>query len=638
MKRVRSIVLAGSCGVAALLAAASYWIFTRGPFASLQEQQARMCADEHVAQACFFAGQAFVKGLQVDRDTARGKSLLERACKEIPAACVDLGELLLTPGEHFDQGLGTETLTRTCEDGLAAACVALAPETSPATTRLPWLNKACALKDAASCDALGLILANETPPPPEVLLRFTQGCVLGSADACRHAAVTRLCGIGTAKRPDSALAELTQQCIGGDERACMHLGNALRDEASWTLVPVDGPLIRSWVSAASQNVSDGRLDRARTMATLISSKEPAAADVLLASIAIDEGRFDDARRSVADLAARGPAFAVEAAVLKTMTDTLVAGKPAVREVFATWGRHGRPDLRRSRILGFQGVWDLLSSDKCSAKTRERQSIDRFLATAGMDARVEVPREVVALAMSVPTEATFEDRLLALWVLGAETLPDDLAEQARTRGAFIARSLEGAAPGNAAVALAIIGWQRPPRGRLTEQELAILEAAAASPLDAKRVEIRERVVRAQARMPEHPKKGSLLPLLSVLDVYSPYSLHLRAEESSRAVTDAERRRLARILVAYGRKFTQGPWLLDQGLGALLLRSAGNLANEPALVDEANAIRERMRPQFFINEVGLWPSSRFQDEWDAAASITELKFFADLATAAGVDAGQ
>lgn len=597
-----------------------------------------MCTDQQVAQACFFAGQAFAKGLQVERDPTRGKALLELACKEIPAACVDLGELLLTPGETFDHSLGTATLTRTCEGGLAAACAALAPSTSPATTKLRWLNKACALKDAASCDAVGLLLAQENPRPPEVLLRFTQGCVLGFADACRHAAVTKLCGIGTMKRLDQAVAELTQQCTAGDERACMHLGNALRDEASWTLVPVDGPLIRSWVSAASQHVADGRIDRARTMATLIASRSPAAADVLLASMAIDEGRFDEARTAVASLEARGATYAVEAAVLRTMTEELAVGAPAVREVFATWGRHGRPDLQRSPILGFQGVWDLLSSESCVMNTPDRRSIDDFLATVGMDTRSEVPREVVALAMEVPTEATFEDQLLALWVLGAETLPGDLVEQARVRGSLIASSLQGAAPDNAAVALAIVGWQRPPRGRLTERELAILEAAAASPLDAKRVEIRDRVVRAQAQIEGHPKKGTLLPLLSVLDVYSPYSLHLRAEESSQAGTNAEKRRLARILEAYGRKFTNGPWLLDQGLGAMLLRSAGNLANEPALVDEANAIRERMRPQFFVNELGFWPSARFRDEWDADASIAELKFFAELAKAAGFDAGQ
>lgn len=115
-----------------------------------------------------------------------------------------------------------------CDRGIAASCVILAGRVH-ATYAVSLYERACELKDAASCVAAARFHAAGRGVPPnrgKQMELLAHACVLGDATSCATPAKAFAAGTGVARDERRATDLWQRGCGGGLEAACDALGDA----------------------------------------------------------------------------------------------------------------------------------------------------------------------------------------------------------------------------------------------------------------------------------------------------------------------------------------------------------------------------------------------------------------------------
>lgn len=138
--------------------------------------------------ACFRLGKALHQGKNVAADPKRGQELLEKACTlKHAAACVFLASL------DRDSAKGRSYLERACDAGDGPGCTGLGDRDKK---RAPELyTKACTADDAAGCSKLG-VLQRAARQLDKAVASFEQSCELGLDESCVDAGALRESGKG----------------------------------------------------------------------------------------------------------------------------------------------------------------------------------------------------------------------------------------------------------------------------------------------------------------------------------------------------------------------------------------------------------------------------------------------------------
>jgi TPR repeat protein len=116
-----------------------------------------------------------------------------------------------------------------CDRGIATSCAILAARTHDATRAVSLHERACELKESASCVTAARMHASGSGVPPsraKQLELMVTACTLGDAIACGMPAKAFATGNGVV-RDERRARELWQRgCGGGVESACHALGDA----------------------------------------------------------------------------------------------------------------------------------------------------------------------------------------------------------------------------------------------------------------------------------------------------------------------------------------------------------------------------------------------------------------------------
>ncbi len=165
-------------------------------------------------------GEACFRLASRTTDAARRRLLLDEGCAERSGgACLALAELAEDPARR--RGL----LERACDLGAGGGCLGLArlgPGQGP--KRLAWLERGCALLDAASCTAAGDQRRAEAAEPHELdraAERYERACALGSGVGCARLGLALLRGEGLVRDLPRGRALLLASCGALPPEACL---------------------------------------------------------------------------------------------------------------------------------------------------------------------------------------------------------------------------------------------------------------------------------------------------------------------------------------------------------------------------------------------------------------------------------
>ncbi|MBL9016720.1 MAG: sel1 repeat family protein [Myxococcales bacterium] len=164
--------------------------------------------------ACGRLGKALHQGKHVKTDEKRGLELLDKGCTlKFAAACVYLASL------DRDGAKGRAYLERACDAGDGPGCTALGDRDKK---RAPELYvKACTAEDAAGCSKAGA-LQRTARQLDQAVASFEQACELGLDEACVDAGALRESGKGVVD-PGKARAHFTRACDGKVGAGCLGL-------------------------------------------------------------------------------------------------------------------------------------------------------------------------------------------------------------------------------------------------------------------------------------------------------------------------------------------------------------------------------------------------------------------------------
>lgn len=220
--------------------------------AQLRERGTRLLETSCTANsgpACFRFGKALYQGKGMPADPKRGRELVDKACTlKAAAACVFLASL------DRDGAKGRTYLERACDLGDGPGCTALGDRDKKRALEL--YGKACTAQDAAGCSRLG-VLQRTARQLDKAVASFEQSCELGIDESCVDAGALRESGKGVVDLA-KAREHYTRACDEKVGAGC--LGLAL-------LVATDRGGARDWGKAVELAESACAMDAKGACAT-----------------------------------------------------------------------------------------------------------------------------------------------------------------------------------------------------------------------------------------------------------------------------------------------------------------------------------------------------------------------------------
>ncbi len=590
--------------------------------------------------ACFTAGFAYQEGDGPARDTQRARALFERGCElGDPNACALALSIVIdeAPGSEAAQK-GRSSLEQGCfEADAELACLLLASfesegvwekGTTAEDAALGAWSHACEQLDSMDgCFHLASALREWRPDTESerAFRTFRQACAFEHLPACRSAADALACGQGVGKDEQGAVRAYLAACRLGDVPSCSQAASffaVLTDDAREALNVNLGPTLRL---LAVRSAGAGLAEDAELLASKLPLDEAA---FIRAGLALDAGRYDDARGQVEALRQARPE-AKEAALFDALIAAAEAKRPLFEALVAAWKAQGMPDLRPLGLV--EPAVPFWETD-CWDHVRPWLDPEDAVASPALWALTlsfdGAPREILEAAVKLPEDAPLANRLGALAALGHPKSAERLSPAQQAARARLLRTFE-AEEGTFAVFVRLgAGEQKAP---FTDGERQALQDARgwAPPKETLR-----RAIHGQAaQLPEAERthfgaEATLQALVGLVTVADAHRVAARAQASAPGLDPKARRKLGERLVALGEATLAGGWYWEVMTGAALIGAGAELTGEEAHAQRHAEVQRWARGLLgegdYLPELGTWPSWRLREELARAAGDDEVGF--------------
>jgi hypothetical protein len=542
---------------------------------------------------------------------------------------------------------------RACTDGDAAACLE-AGRATPRTDRASLereealFSRGCDRGDPASCFEAGELRHGRPSLGGDARARpaFEAACAHDHAEACERAGRLAI-GWATPAELERARPALERACTLGSASGCAALASAIALASGPDELPGAGPLRRARLLAAYGAAVGGRPERARALAEpFLRAPEDTPARLVLACVALDAGRLDDAGALLAALTA-SPAPDPAVVVLSRLVDRRRRGAgPWPDALVSAWAAAGKPDVRASQLGSAAGFVGAVASPRL-------RPVPGDAASALLVAYGDLPADTsLTSVVPEPVPVPLVERALAL----ADDPRDEIALLAATvlTRPALAADLEPRARASARRALAALALRRP-----DESVWPLWDTVVGTPLDVPLEP--DDVARVEAAAARHrwgapfaelyaAYRVHLAPLdplgererafglaVAALPTEVALALSRRIRVTAETASAADRARLARAARVLGDQLAANGTLLESAMARHLLDTAAELSGSPADTTRAQEVLDRFRRDYdewgtTRSALGSWPLRRCTEEWWDAAAGGELAFFDRLRRAA------
>lgn len=619
-------------GALAVIVGVTLAVRTRGGWEPTELERLDILCDRGSAANCTLLGLRLLESNPGPEDTERGLEKLSRGCNlGDSTGCFLQGSKTLALGGSavvaalaFGKGCKLRHQDSCAYSGWLKRHAPIAQRDLDGGRTL--LLSSCGNGSALGCTWLGEIALDGPSSPSDrasASKSFEKGCELGNDWSCLRAAQAWACGRGVEENRKAAIQLFTKTCDHGIKAACDQL---LALDPDGELVVDDDTIEIAVMQAAFSFAQLDDREHARRFAEALQGDRELLAR---AAVAIAFEDLAMAETLLAELPLDGGVANVEVQVARETLAAVKEGNAFPEAAWIGWGRAGRPDLRKPRLVP---RWSDDDFDRGWCRPAEPTSMDtpdgflKAVAVANERSILDGPfdQDFVRAAMRYSSSPSLPVRLTALAVLkqvAASKSDDATAEfEAAARRAF-------AAEHDGTRFFALVKLPSDLHGAATEAELEIVEHALTLPADLPRREVFDAFAQALGpgwRSGERAFSATVFAL-SLVDEY------LMPEWLERGGLDPQRR--ARVLRALGERMVEDEWLVNRYGGVRVLKAANALAPDEALgrtIESVTSQLQRLRtgPTGY-HAMGLWP-------WHQQTSHPEVQIEFEVREAERLDA--